>query len=126
MDKYTQGRLGSQVRRIRQCRRHVVEDQDLCFRRLLPKEQVETALERHPVRYRERLYTPLLTIWTFLYQVLASDQSCRAAVARLLAFLRVGGDGSGSAKTDPYCKARQRLWNEKRVPPWQETISSAA
>jgi hypothetical protein len=106
MDKYIQGRLTSQVRR---CRRHVMEDQDLCFTRLLPKEQVEAALERHQVRYRKRLYTPLLTIWTFLYQVLASDQSCRAAVARLLAFLCVGGEDLGSAKTDPYCKARERL-----------------
>ena len=109
MDKYTQGRLNSQVRRVRQCRRQMVEDQDLCFTKLLPKEQVEGALERHQVHFRERLYTPLLTIWTFLYQVLASDQSCRAAVARLLAFLCVGGHGSGSAKTDPYCRARQRL-----------------
>ncbi len=106
MEQYTQGRLISQVRR---CRRHVVEDQDLCFTRLLPQEQVEAALERHQVRYRERLYTPLLTIWTFLYQVLAADQSCRAAVARLLAFLCVGDEDPGSAKTDPYCKARQRL-----------------
>jgi hypothetical protein len=106
MDKDTQGRLSCQVRRFR---RQVVEDQDLCFTKLLPQTQVEAALERHQVRYRERLYTPLLTIWTFLYQVLAPDQSCRAAVARLLAFLCVGGDGSGSAKTDPYCKARQRL-----------------
>jgi len=109
MDKYTQGRLGRQVRRVRQ---RVVEDRDLCFRRLLPETQVQAALERHQVRYRQRLYTPLLTIWTFLYQVLAADQSCRAAVARLLAFLCVGGEGSGSAKTDPYCKARQRLPEE--------------
>ena len=109
MDKYTQGRLNSQVHRVRQCRRQMVEDQDLCFTKLLPKEQVEAALERHQVRYRKRLYTPLLTIWTFLYQVLASDQSCRAAVARLLAFLCVGGEDLGSAKTDPYCKARERL-----------------
>jgi hypothetical protein len=109
MDKYTQGRLAGQVRRVGQCRRRLVDDQDLCFTRLLPKEWVEAALERHQVRYRERLYTPLVTIWTFLYQVLASDQSCRAAVARLLAFLSVGGEDSGSAKTDPYCKARQRL-----------------
>ena len=106
MDKYTQGRRSSQVRRWR---RQVVEDRDLCFTRLLPQEQVEAALERHQVRYRERLYTPLLTIWTFLYQVLASDQSCRAAVARLLALLCVGGEAPGSAKTDSYCKARQRL-----------------
>ncbi len=109
MDKYTQGRVDSQVRRARQCRRKVLENQDLCFTELLPKEQVEAAIERHHVRYRERLYTPLVTIWTFLYQVLAPDQSCRAAVARLLAFLCVGGSGSGSAKTDPYCKAGQRL-----------------
>jgi len=109
MDQYTQGRQQSQVRRMAQARRRIMEDQDLCFRRLLPKEQVEQALERHQVRYRKRLYTPLLTIWTFLYQVLAPDQSCRAAVARLLAFLCVGGKEAGSAKTDPYCKARQRL-----------------
>jgi hypothetical protein len=106
MDKYTQGRLSSQVRRSR---RHVMEDQDLCFTKLLPPEQVEAALERHQVHYRERRYTPQRTLWTFLYQVLAADQSCRAAVARLLAFLCVGGEEPGSAKTDPYCKARERL-----------------
>jgi hypothetical protein len=90
----------------------MVEDRDLCFTRLLPQEQVEAALERRQVRYRQRLYTPLLTIWTFLYQVLASDPSCRAAVARFLAFLCVCGEDSRSAKTDPYCKARQRLPEE--------------
>jgi len=115
MDKYTQGRRRSQVCRLRNCRQQIAEDQDLCFTKLLPKEQVEAALQRHQVRFRKRLYTPLVTIWTFLYQVLASDQSCRAAVARLLAFLCVGGDDSGSAKTDPYCKARQRL-PEKLLP----------
>ena len=109
MDKYTQGRVDSQVRRIRQCRRQIMDNQDLCLAKLLPQEQVDAAVEQHGVRFRERLYTPLVTIWTFLYQVLASDQSCRAAVARLLAFLCVGKEGSGQAKTDPYCKARQRL-----------------
>jgi hypothetical protein len=109
MDQYTQGRMASQVRRVRQCRWQVVQEQDVCFTRLLPQERVEAALERHQVRYRERLYTPLRTIWTFLYQVLSSDQSCRAAVARLLAFLCVGGKEAGSAKTGPYCKARERL-----------------
>ncbi|MBP7053974.1 MAG: IS4 family transposase [Phycisphaerae bacterium] len=109
MDKYIRPQQNCQVRRIRRCRQRVVEDRDLCFRQLLPEEQVEAALERHHVRYRERLYTPLLTLWTFLYQVLASDPSCRAAVARLLAFLCVQGEDGGSAKTAPYCKARQRL-----------------
>jgi len=109
MDKYTQGRLSSQVSHVQKCRQKILEDQDLCFTQLLPKEQIEAAIERHQVHFRQRLYTPLVTIWTFLYQVLASDQSCRAAVARLLALLCLGGDSSRSAKTDPYCKARQRL-----------------
>jgi hypothetical protein len=109
MNKYTQGRLSSQVSRVQKCRQKLIEDQDLCFAELLPTEQIKAAIEQHQVRYRQCLYTPLVTIWTFLYQVLASDQSCRAAVARLLAFLCVAGNGPISAKTDPYCKARQRL-----------------
>lgn len=109
MDKYTQGRLSRQVSSVRKHRQQIVEDQDLCFTKLLPKEQVEDAIERHHVKFRKRLYTPLVTIWTFLYQVLAPDQSCRAAVARLLALLCLGGKDPASAKTDPYCKARQRL-----------------
>jgi len=112
MDKYTQGRVDSQVRRACQCRQQVLEDQDLCFTKLLPKEQVEAAIERHEVRFRQRLYTPLVTIWTFLYQVLSPDQSCRAAVARLLALLCINGEGLASAKNDPYCKARKRLPEE--------------
>ena len=101
--------MARQARRVRQCRQQVVQEPDVCFTKLLPQEQVEAALERHQVRYRERRYTPLVTIWTFLYQVLSPDQSCRAAVARLLAFLCVGKKEVGSAKTDPYCKARERL-----------------
>jgi hypothetical protein len=106
MRKNTHGRVNSQIRRMR---RQMLQEQDLCFGKLLPKGQIEAAIERHQVRFRDRLYTPLLTLWTFLYQVLSADQSCRAAVAQLLAFLNVGGDCSASAKTDPYCKARQRL-----------------
>jgi len=80
MDKYTQGWRTRQVCRIQKCRRHIVEDHDLCLTKLLPKEQIDAAIARHQIRFRQRLYTPLVMIWTFLYQVLA----CRAAVARLL------------------------------------------
>ena len=51
MVKYTQGRLSSQVSRVHKCRQQMVEDQDLCFTQLLPKEQVEAAIERHQVRF---------------------------------------------------------------------------
>jgi len=106
MNKHTHGRVNSQIRRVRQ---QMLQERDLYFGKLLPKNRVEAAIERHQVRFRDRLYTPLLTLWTFLCQVLSADHSCRAAVAQLLAFLGVGGGGCASAKTDPYCKARQRL-----------------
>jgi len=90
-------------------RRALQKAPDLCFGQLLPREQITAALTRHGVEFRERLYTPLLTLWTFLYQVLSPDPSCRAAVARLLAFLGARGDSSASADTGPYCKARERV-----------------
>jgi hypothetical protein len=106
MNKHTHGRVSGQVRRT--CRQ-LFEDQELCFGRLLPVTQVQQALDRHGVHFRQCLYTPLVTLWTFLYQVLSADQCCRAAVARLLARLGLHGAEPCSAKTDPYCKARQRL-----------------
>lgn len=83
MKEHTHGRLNRQVRRVRQ---QMLQD-DLCLQKLLPKPQVDAAIERHEVHFRDRFYTPLLTLWTFLYQVLSADHSCRAAVARLLASL---------------------------------------
>lgn len=103
MVQHTHGRVARQVRFQR------TKTRDLCMETLLPKEQIERAIAHHGVRFRERLYTPLVTLWTFLYQVLSEDQSCRAAVAKLLAFITLGGNDSASAKTDPYCKARERL-----------------
>jgi hypothetical protein len=109
MRHYTHGRVARQVRLVGQ---RAIEETDLCFGKLLPAEQVEAAIARNPVRFRERFYTPLLTLWTFLYQTLCPDQSCRAAVARLLAFLSLGGDPAASAQTGGYCKARQRVPEE--------------
>jgi hypothetical protein len=107
MSQYTRERVARQVRQVRQ---HAINDQDFCFGKLLPAETVEESLKRNKVKFRDCLYTPLVTLWTFLYQVLCPDQSCRAAVARLLALLSLGGgDTAASAKTDPYCKARTKL-----------------
>ncbi len=107
MRYYAQGRAKGQV----QCaRKKLLEQPNVCFEKLLPRQQVCDLVKHHGVHFRERLYTPLLTLWTFLYQVLSADQSCRAAVARLLAALSLGdGDMVCSAQTGAYCKARQRL-----------------
>ena len=85
------------------------------MRELLPPERVQGAAEAEGVGFRECLLTPLVTLWTFLSQVLSPDGSCRNAVASLLAFLAVSGKGQDSdqspcePESGPYCKARQRL-----------------
>jgi len=105
MNHHTHGRVANQLHHLRQ----QLENQGLCLGQLLPKEQVHAAMDRCQLVFRQRLYTPLVTLWIFLYQVLSPDQSCRAAVARLLAALGAGGMDGINAQTDPYCKARQRL-----------------
>src|SRR4051794_27020680 len=57
----------------------------------------------------EPIFTPLVTLAVFLGQVLAADHSCRAAVARLLAWRAARGLPPCSPDTGGYCKARTRL-----------------
>ena len=57
----------------------------------------------------EPIYTPLVTLWMFLGQVIDPDHSCRQAVARLLVWLTLQGQPACSAENGAYCKARLRL-----------------
>jgi Transposase DDE domain len=70
---------------------------------------VESALAEEKLEFRYRIYTPLVTLWTFLTQVLDQDHSCRQAVSRLIAFLVSQGQPLVSPDTGNYCKARKRL-----------------
>jgi hypothetical protein len=60
-------------------------------------------------RWLDRIFSPLVTLWVFLGQVLDPDHSCRAAVARLNAHRVATGRRPCSARTGAYCRARQRL-----------------
>jgi len=60
----------------------------------------------------EPIYTPLVTLWMFLGQVVDPDHSCRQAVARLLVWLTLQGQPPCCAETGAYCKARVRLSEE--------------
>jgi hypothetical protein len=81
----------------------------LAFADILPAQRVERALREEQVHWRERVYTPVLTLWAFLSQVICKDGSCRITVARVLAWLVSQGEPACTPKTDPYCKARRRL-----------------
>src|SRR5437588_6561923 len=81
----------------------------LPFHDLLEPAAVERVLKDHHVRFRDRIFSPLVTPWTFLSQVLSPDHSCREAVARLIAFRVARGEKPCGPETGSSCKARQRL-----------------
>jgi hypothetical protein len=59
--------------------------------------------------WRERIFSPLVTLWTFLSQVLDADSSCRQAVVKTLAYLGFTRGLSASHDPSAYCRARKRL-----------------
>ena len=81
----------------------------LPFQELLTASAIKQALEDEQVRYRESVYSPVVTLWMFLTQVLDTDGSLRNAVDRVIAWLSVAGATAPSSNTGAYCKARQRL-----------------
>jgi hypothetical protein len=89
-------------------RRQLLQDGDLPFTDVLTEDALAQALTAiHG--WLDRIFTPLVTLWVFLAQVLSADHSCRAAVARLIAHRISRGQKPCSAQTGAYCQARQRL-----------------
>jgi hypothetical protein len=56
-----------------------------------------------------KVYTPAVTLWMFLSQVLSPDGSYADAVARLVAWRAESGLPPCSANNGAFCKARQKL-----------------
>ena len=81
----------------------------LPFSEHLPAKLIHDTARRVGCAFRQRVFTPAVTLWTFLSQVLDVDHSCRQAVARLLAFRTAQGQRPCSSDTGAYCKARARL-----------------
>jgi hypothetical protein len=97
------------ARQIELLRTQFAQADGLAFADVLPAERIEDALRQAKACWRDCVYTPVLTLWAFLGQVISPDGSCRAAVARVLAWLVSRGEPPCMPKTGPYCKARARL-----------------
>ena len=96
-------------RQVRFLQRQFLQDGDLPFTDVLSTEIVSQALTTAEVLWKDRIYSPLVTLWVFLNQVLSVDHSCRAAVARLITHRLSRGQSSCSTETGAYCQARKRL-----------------
>ena len=92
-------------------RRQFLQDGGLPFTDVLTDEVLTQALAAVG-GWLDRVFSPLVTLWVFLGQVLSADHSCRAAVARLNAHRAARGLKPCSARTGAYCRARQRLPEE--------------
>lgn len=76
----------------------------------LSEEDLAQAAVAESYQWRNRIWTPALTVWTFLLQVLHPGWACRAAVAEVLAQQAAAG-APLEASPDPtaYCQGRKRL-----------------
>jgi len=106
MARFNSVRTRGQVRFLRQ---QFLQEGTLPFTDLLSESVVRQALADAGAVWNDRIYTPLMTLWAFLGQVLGADHSCRGAVARLIAHRLSQGQPACSSRTGAYCQARKRL-----------------
>ncbi len=93
-------------------RNQLGEQQGLPFLELLSRTLVEEACRLYHHPWRERIYTPWMTLGIFLSQILSDDHSCDDAVDRLQKFRYDQGLPAVAPETSSYCEARRRLPEE--------------
>ncbi len=86
----------------------------LPFADALTEEAIHKAFDDEGASFaedEEAVYTPAITLWAFLSQVLFKDEqrSCVAAVARVIVLLVALERGPCSSNTGAYCRARGKL-----------------
>ena len=95
--------------KIQFLRRQYLQESPLPFCNVLTDESITRALTDANITWLDRIFSPLVTLWVFLGQILSADHSCRAAVARLIAHRLSCGERACSSETGAYCQARKRL-----------------
>jgi hypothetical protein len=79
---------------------------------LLTEQDIQQACQRHGVCFASQpgaVWTPVLTLWAFLWQCASCAKTCSAACARALAWRLGLGQPPCSVNTGAYCKARAKL-----------------
>ncbi len=112
MSSYLKDR--STPRRFRAMLASFLQRPGLAFADALPEEAIQEAFNREHIRFGEdedAVYTPAMTLWAFLSQVLFKDEqrSCIAAVMRVAVLLVTLERKACSANTGAYCRARAKL-----------------
>ena len=90
-------------------RARFARNEGLPFADILTEASIRKVLNEHGGPYRDRVFSPVTTIWGFLSQVLSEDHSCRDAVSRIIAHRAANGITVCSPNTASYCNARSRI-----------------
>jgi putative transposase len=94
--------------------RSFLQHKGLPFAEALSEETIQQAFDDEGVAFGQGegdVYTPALTLWAFLSQVLYKDEqrSCLAAVARVIVLLVTLGRRPCADDSGAYCRARAKL-----------------
>lgn len=86
----------------------------LPFSDALPEEEIERTFAEEDATFardEDAIYTPAITLWAFLSQVLhkGEQRSCLASVARVVTLLVVLGKKPCGEDSGAYCRARAKL-----------------
>jgi putative transposase len=87
------------------------QGEDLPFADVLTADDVRQTFADEQVHFgqvRHSFWTPALTLWAFLWQVLSADKSCRQAVANVALSVAVTGEPP-ELDTGLYCRARAKV-----------------
>jgi hypothetical protein len=97
----------------------------LPWQEILPESRIEEILVEENIQYRNCVYTPIVTLWALLSQVLDPDKSLSNAVKRITTWVGAAGAKVPSPDTGGYSKARQRLSEsvlERLIPDTAESL----
>lgn len=98
-------------------RRALLQTDELPFANVLTAERLADAFESEGIDFGNAdddpdvVYTPAVTLWAFLSQMLftGEQRSCAAAVARVAAVEALSGRVVSDTNTGAYCRARSRI-----------------
>ena len=69
---------------------------------ILPASRLNQILEEERIAYRSRLYTPVVTLWAMIHQVLSADKSLRNTLKCMSTWLIAAGEAPPSSDTGAY------------------------
>jgi hypothetical protein len=90
-------------------RARFARNEGLPFADILTEASIQEVFNEDGVTFRDRVFSPVTTIWGFLSQVLSEDHSCRDTVSRIIAHRAAHGMALCSPNTASYCTARSRI-----------------